>query len=83
MWRFIVFDVSARRVYDGMLFFQARLHCEWFWNPYFATANRRINYKKENHPDWWKNYQTFTQNQLDELMTRYGSFDILWLDGGG
>lgn len=34
------------------------------------------------HPDWWKNYQTFTQNQLDELMNGYGSFDILWLDGG-
>jgi len=24
----------------------------------------------------------FTQNQLRELMTRYGRCDILWLDGG-
>ena len=30
----------------------------------------------------WKNYQQFTENQLNELMTDYGSFDILWLDGG-
>lgn len=29
-----------------------------------------------------ENYQTFTRNQLNELMSDYGSFDILWLDGG-
>lgn len=80
---FHVFDVFRKKGFMmGCYFSKPDWHCEWFWNPYFATANRRINYKKENHPDWWKNYQTFTQNQLDELMTRYGSFDILWLDGG-
>ena len=56
--------------------------CEWFWNPYYSTPNRRQNYKIEQHQDWWKNYQTFTENQLGELMSDYGSMDILWLDGG-
>ena len=57
-------------------------HSKWFWNPYYATPNRRINYKKQQHPDWWQNYRKFTQNQLNELTTDYGNIDILWLDGG-
>lgn len=78
-----VFDAFRQKDFMiGCYFSKPDWHCEWFWNPYFATANRRQNYKKENHPDWWKNYQDFTYNQMDELMTGYGSFDILWLDGG-
>ena len=34
------------------------------------------------HPDQWQNYQTYTENQLNELMSEYGSFDILRLDRG-
>ncbi len=66
----------------GCYFSKPDWHCEWFWNPYFATGNRGPNYKRERHPDWWRNYQEFTQNQLNELMSDYGHFDILWLDGG-
>lgn len=66
----------------GEYFSKPDWHSEWFWNPYFATPNRQINYKKNRHPEWWKNYQTFTQNQLTELLTNYGPVDILWLDGG-
>ena len=66
----------------GCYFSKPDWHCEWFWNPYFATPNRMQNYKRERHPDWWQNYVQFTQSQLNELMTNYGSFDILWLDGG-
>lgn len=79
---FHVFDVFRKKGFMMGCYFSKPTGIVNGSNPYFATANRRINYKKENHPDWWKNYQTFTQNQLDELMTRYGSFDILWLDGG-
>lgn len=57
-------------------------HCPWFWNPYFATPTRQINYKKERHPDWWQKYRQYSQNQLRELTTDYGNIDILWLDGG-
>lgn len=57
-------------------------HSQWFWNDYYATPNRQINYKKEQHPDWWQNYRKFAQNQLNELTTNYGKLDILWLDGG-
>lgn len=78
-----VFDAFRQKGFMiGCYFSKPDWHCEWFWNPYFATPRRGINYKKERHPEWWKNYQTFTENQLNELMSDYGSFDILWLDGG-
>ena len=78
-----VFDAFRKKGFMmGCYFSKPDWHCEWFWNPYFATPNRNENYKISRHPEWWKNYQTFTQNQLNELMSDYGSFDILWLDGG-
>lgn len=78
-----IFDAFRRKNFMmGCYFSKPDWHCEWFWNPYFATPNRNINYKKDRHPDWWKTYQQFTENQITELMTNYGSFDILWLDGG-
>lgn len=66
----------------GCYFSKPDWHSKWFWNPYYATPNRHINYKKQQHPDWWQNYRKFTQNQLNELTTDYGNIDILWLDGG-
>ena len=66
----------------GCYFSKPDWHSKWFWNPYYATPNRRINYKKQQHPAWWQNYRKFTQNQLNELTTDYGNIDILWLDGG-
>lgn len=67
----------------GAYFSKPDWHCEWFWNPNYATPTRRINYKKERHPEWWKNYQEFTENHMNEILGgEYGKFDILWLDGG-
>ena len=78
-----VFDAFRKKGFMmGCYFSKPDWHCEWFWNPYYATPNRNQNYKKNRHPEWWKNYQDFTVNQLNELMSDYGSFDILWLDGG-
>lgn len=78
-----VFDAfRAKNFMIGCYFSKPDWHCEWFWNPYFDTNGRMQNYKREKHSDWWKNYQDFTYNQLTELMTNYGKFDILWLDGG-
>lgn len=78
-----VFDAYRNKGFMiGCYFSKADWHCKWFWNPYYATPNRRINYKKQQHPDWWQNYRKFTQNQLNELTTDYGNIDILWLDGG-
>lgn len=78
-----VFDSFRKRDFMiGCYFSKPDWHCQWFWNPYYATPNRMQNYKRDQHPDWWKKYQDFTKNQLDELMENYGKFEILWLDGG-
>ena len=77
-----VFDAYRNKGFMiGCYFSKPDWHSKWFWNPYYATPNRRINYKKQQHPDWWQNYRKFTQNQLNELTTDYGNIDILWLDG--
>lgn len=78
-----VFDAFRRQDFMvGCYFSKPDWHSEWFWNPYFDTGDRMPNYNREKHPEWWKNFQDFTYNQLTELMTDYGRFDILWLDGG-
>ena len=79
-----VFDAfRAQDFMVGAYFSKPDWHCEGFWNPYYATPNRHINYKVDMHPDWWQQYVTYTQNQLKELTGgRYGKLDILWLDGG-
>ena len=66
----------------GCYFSKPDWHSKWFWNPYYATPRRGINYSIKQHPDWWQNYVKFTQNQLSELTTDYGKLDMLWLDGG-
>lgn len=78
-----VFDAFRQKDFMiGCYFSKPDWHYEYYWNPYFATPDRNVNYKIERHPDWWKKYQDFTSNQINELMTGYGAFDILWLDGG-
>lgn len=78
-----VFDAFRKEGFMiGAYFSKPDWHCPWFWNDHFATPTRRINYNRERHPDWWENYRTFTQNQLEEITTNYGALDILWLDGG-
>ena len=78
-----VFDAFRQKNFMiGCYFSKPDWHCEWYWNPLLPTPTRRENYKRKLHPDWWKNYQDFTANQLNELMSDYGKFDILWLDGG-
>ena len=78
-----VFDAFRKEeFFTGCYFSKPDWHCQWFWNPQFATPARGINYKKQRHPQWWQNYRSFTQRQLTELTSGYGPFDILWLDGG-
>ena len=79
-----VFDAfRAQDFLVGAYFSKPDWHCDGFWNPYYATPNRHINYKVDMHPEWWEKYVTYTRNQLRELTGgRYGQLDILWLDGG-
>lgn len=66
----------------GAYFSKPDWHSEYYWWPRYATPTRYNNYDIRLHPQRWEKYKQFTYNQIQELMTNYGSVDILWLDGG-
>ncbi len=66
----------------GAYFSKPDWHNENYWWLRYATPDRNNNYDIRLHPDRWKKFKQFTYNQLEELMSDYGSVDILWLDGG-
>jgi alpha-L-fucosidase len=53
-----------------------------YWWRYFPPKDRNVSYDPKKYPQRWEDFKTFTYNQIQELMTGYGSMDILWLDGG-
>ncbi|MBM4162014.1 MAG: alpha-L-fucosidase [Ignavibacteria bacterium] len=52
-----------------------------YWWPYFPTPDRHVNYDPAKYPERWQRFKDFTYAQIEELMSRYGLVDILWLDG--
>ncbi|MGH2566231.1 MAG: alpha-L-fucosidase, partial [Ginsengibacter sp.] len=66
----------------GAYFSKPDWHCPFYWWPYFPPKDRNVNYDPKKYPDRWNDFKNYTYNQIEELMTGYGSMDILWLDGG-
>lgn len=66
----------------GAYFSKPDWHHPDFWAPEWATPNRCNNYDTGKYPERWQRFKDFTYNQIEELMTKYGQVDILWLDGG-
>lgn len=78
-----VFDAFRKKDFMiGAYFSKPDWHCEYYWNPDMATPDRNVNYQIKLHKEWWRKFQEYTARQIDELTTRYGQIDILWLDGG-
>jgi alpha-L-fucosidase len=78
-----VFDAFRKEGFlIGAYFSKPDWHTENYWSPYFPPKDRNVNYDPKKHPEKWEAFKTFTYNQIQELMTEYGSMDILWLDGG-
>ena len=72
----------AQGFWVGAYFSKPDWHSPDYWWPYFATPDRHPNYDVRKYPERWARFVAFTHAQIDELMTRYGRVDILWLDGG-
>ncbi|MDP2236854.1 MAG: alpha-L-fucosidase [Bacteroidales bacterium] len=66
----------------GAYFSKADWHHHDYWWPYFPPVDRNVNYNPEKYPEKWQRFKEFNYNQIEELMTEYGSVDLLWLDGG-
>jgi alpha-L-fucosidase len=78
-----IFDAFRAQDFGiGAYFSKADWHCPDYWWPYFPPFDRNVNYDIKQYPEKWEAFKTFTYNQIQELMTGYGSVDILWLDGG-
>jgi alpha-L-fucosidase len=65
----------------GIYFSKPDWTTPYFWWPYYPPKDRNPSYDITKHPDRWKKFVEYTQNQLNELTTNYGKVDILWLDG--
>ncbi len=60
-------------------------HSEYYWPKGYAKnefMTRNTSYNTLLHPGLWRQFRTYTKNQLLELVTRYGRIECLWLDGG-
>jgi alpha-L-fucosidase len=66
----------------GAYFSKPDWHSQYYWWDKYATADRNVNYNITKNTWRWNQFKHFTYNQINELMTQYGSIDILWLDGG-
>ena len=78
-----VFDAFRKKGFMiGAYYSKPDWHNTDYWDPFWATPDRNVNYPIKKYPKKWKNYQKFVANQIDELTTDFGSIDILWLDGG-
>jgi len=67
--------------WSGIYFSKPDWSTEYYWWPYYATADRHVNYDPAKHPERWQGFKDYTYNQIEELMTNYGDVDLLWLDG--
>jgi len=78
-----VFDAFRKKGFMvGAYFSKPDWHSDDYWWQYFPPKDRNVNYDPAKHPEKWNAFKQYTFNQIKELMTGYGSVDILWLDGG-
>ena len=77
-----IFDAFREKgMMVGTYFSKPDWSSDYYWWSYFPTPDRHVNYNPAKYPERWKQFQNFTCNQVEELMTNYGSIDLLWLDG--
>ena len=66
----------------GAYFSKADWHSPYYWSPDAPARTRNPNYDTSTEPQKWAQFVTYTHGQIQELVTGYGSIDILWLDAG-
>lgn len=79
-----LFDEFRRRgLAISAYFSKPDWHSDCYWHRAFGTApSRNVNYTISEHPGLWEKFVKFTHRQIEELCTKYGKIDCLWLDGG-
>ena len=66
----------------GTYFSKPDWHSQYYWWDVYPTKGRNVNYPIKTFPWRWQQFKNYTYNQMEEIMSRYGRVDILWMDGG-
>ncbi len=78
-----VFDAFRKQDFMiGAYFSKPDWHSQYYWWDVYPQKNRNVNYDIQKYPAHWQMFKDYTYRQIEELMSRYGRVDILWLDGG-
>ncbi|MFE6796063.1 alpha-L-fucosidase [Paenibacillus chitinolyticus] len=81
-----LFDAfRAKGLAISAYFSKADWRSPYYWAPGMergGRTSRGTSYDTREHPWLWEQFVKFTHEQIEELMTRYGRIDMLWLDAG-
>ncbi len=78
----VVFDAFREKDFMiGAYYSKPDWHSNYYWWRYYETGDRNVNYPIKKYPNRWEKFKQFTYTQIEELMTKYGNINILWLDG--
>ena len=66
----------------GTYFSKPDWHSQYYWWDVYPKKGRNVNYPIGKHAWRWQQFKQYTYNQMEEILSRYGSVDILWMDGG-
>lgn len=81
-----LFDAfRSRGLAISAYFSKADWHTPDYWAPGMERGEkmwRGPSYDPKEYPWLWEKFVNFTQEQMTELLTKYGRIDMLWLDAG-
>ncbi len=78
-----VFDAFRKAGFGiGAYYSKSDWHHPDYWDPARPHPNGAANYDTAKEPQRWARFVKFTYDIIEELVSRYGRIDILWLDGG-
>jgi alpha-L-fucosidase len=78
-----VFDAFRKGGFGiGAYYSKADWHHPSYWDPARPHHTEDPNYDTAKEPERWASFVKFTYNIIEELVSRYGPLDILWLDCG-
>jgi alpha-L-fucosidase len=80
--RHVLAAFRSRDFMIGTYFSKPDWHSQYYWWDVFPTKGRNVNYAVSRYPWRWQQFKDFTYRQIEEILSGYGSVDILWLDGG-
>lgn len=72
----------AHGLRTGAYFSKADWAHPGYWDYARPIPDRTHNFSIDDEPERWRSFVEFTHRQIDELLTRYGDIDVLWLDAG-